>query len=1008
MPNTKADNCKNIMCKAGLYTRKNSSNWLLQHHPDKGAKATSLNIGSVATCMKDKIFCKKEPVKNSIKATYLTPNKTVKAKKSTKANNDANANASLSRVFHRVHQSSLSRDNNPEEPIASAYKPNNRQLECVRQVSNWSKITAANRFNKSRFDIAGTDKLIPIASPKLEAMLQNIAAIDANDKALYGKTFKHFIFSDIKFLGYGAKIISAAFIARGFRPVLRFEKSRIVVDVPTGTGDNFAVLSSTALWNSPFKHKLKKELLDMFNKRPDNVFGQNCRFIILDSGFKEGIDLFDIRYVHLFEPLMTEADMTQALGRATRLCGQKGLDFVPNVGWPLNVYKYSQSIPEQVQDEFKAKTLFEIALQLKGLDTRLHNISKAIKDVSILSAVDQPLTESIHKSGLMPRLVVKSPSAKQNSTSMEITRNTIDMTEALTRANLSKHLALENKPTSMLAIKNVASNDFDSLEAIADTVTKSLDPCLDCYSAAIVPFSPSRLTSTKITPTVVMESNQLVIIPSISSVGLGVGVGVGNDKNKVFTTKGQPSKWYDLRHYIINTFGKMAWPDQKIENKCIDKPSKPVELKKNTKEYIVPPKQKTLPQLKLVDYTPTQEFISQYFTVESPIKGMLLWHSVGTGKTCSAIALASTQFEPAGYSIIWVTRHTLKADIWKNIFEQVCHKTIAEEVRAGKLAPEDADKRQKRLAQQWIPPMSYRQFSNVVQGKNPIYEVLKKRNGKLDPLKKTLIIIDEAHKLYSSDFKGAEKPDVPAFMAALQNSYAVSGKESARVLLMTATPYNESPMELMMLLNLCRVKEAALPTELSKFVELYMDNKGNFTKEGLKMYMDSIAGQISYLNREADPSQFAQPIFADVVVPISTFDLVNPEDNEEVMELKHEMVDLVNEKRSLEDEVIPLLQRQIALFGPAQESKLAECNDIHKGKAKDLKDCIKRVTVRYKDGLKLEERNMRDAIKRVEKIDKDLIKLQKKTVTLTKKMKKKGLSALTQQAQLETRCKIGL
>jgi superfamily II DNA or RNA helicase len=387
---------------------------------------------------------------------------------------------------------------------------------------------------------------------------------------------------------------------------------------------------------------------------------------------------------------------------------------------------------------------------------------------------------------------------------------------------------------------------------------------------------------------------------------------------------------------------------------------------------------------------------------------MLLWHSVGTGKTCSAIALASTQFEPAGYSIIWVTRHTLKADIWKNIFEQVCHKTIAEEIRAGKLAPEDVEKRQKRLAQQWIPPMSYRQFSNVVQGKNPIYEVLKKRNGKLDPLKKTLIIIDEAHKLYSSDFKGAEKPDVPAFMAALQNSYAVSGQESARVLLMTATPYNESPMELMMLLNLCRVKEAALPTELSKFVELYMDSKGNFTKEGLKMYMNAIAGQISYLNREADPSQFAQPIFADVVVPISTFDSVNPEDNEEIIELKQEMVELVNEKRALENEVIPLLQRQIALFGPAQESKLTECNDIHKGKAKDLKDCIKRVTVRYKDGLKLEERNMREAIKRVEKIDKDLIKLQKKSVTLTKKMKKKGISALTQQAQLETRCKIGL
>jgi len=304
--------------------------------------------------------------------------------------------------------------------------------------------------------------------------------------------------------------------------------------------------------------------------------------------------------------------------------------------------------------------------------------------------------------------------------------------------------------------------------------------------------------------------------------------------------------------------------------------------------------------------------------------------------------------------------------------------------------------------------MSYRQFSNLVQGKNPLYEVLKKRNGKSDPLKKTLIIIDEAHKLYSSDFKGAEKPDVPAFMAALQNSYSVSGQDSARVLLMTATPYNESPMELMMLLNLCRVKSEALPTEISLFVEKYMDSTGNFTKEGLKSYMDAIAGQISYLNREADPSQFAQPIFADIVVPISTFDSVTPGDNDEILRIKQDMAGLLNEKKTLEEEVIVHLQQQIGLMAPTQEAKLKECDDLFKGQAKDLKACVKRVTVRYKDGLKLEERNLREAIKRVEKIDKEYAKLKKQTVTVTKKMKKKGISALTQQAQLETRCKIGI
>ena len=1065
------------MCHLGLHNKKEASKWLIEHHPDQGGKATSVDVGRIATCMKQREFCtrKQRRIKNgsvgSVKPVTTAAASGIVApppslapwtwnpswgSKTRKNKNirDAGEKNSVNRIFQRVHRVSSRRDNVPEaEKVVAAYKPSARQLDCVRQVSNWSKIGPANRFDKTRFDNKATDKLIPIASPKLEAMLQNIAALDANDMALHGKKFKHFIFSDIKMMGYGAKIISAAFITRGLKPVLRFNKSKIVLDVPKGDGDKFAVLSSTPLWDSPFTHKLKKEVLDMYNKRPDNVYGETCRFIILDSGFKEGIDLFDVRYVHLFEPLMTEADMTQALGRATRLCGQKGLDFVPNAGWPLNVYKYSQSIPEQLQGPLKAKNLFEIALQLKGLDTRLHSISKAIKDVSILAAVDQPLTDEIHKSGLIPRIVVKKMTAAEEkkaesesgltgkgtvrslpiTISMELTQTVTDMTHTLARTNMaalldkfekagskgqgnpSAHFRLDDKNTPLqkflLEDKVRTNENVNTLEAIADSdpsTSVASSPCTS-MSGAIVPFYPSRHATSKIIPTVVMETGALVVrVPTkIATASVPKTIALLHDKVGS-PSKQRPTSWFDLRRYVLEKYATMAWPVQQVINKCIDKPGPPVVLKKDPKDYIVEPKRKTLPLLKLVDYTPTQEFISSYFTAASSIKGMLLWHSVGTGKTCSAIALASSQFEPEGYSIIWVTRHTLKADIWKNVFDFVCHKTIAQEVREGKLAPEDVEKRQRRMGQQWIPPMSYRQFSNIVQGKNPIYEVLKKRNGKADPLKKTLIIIDEAHKLYSADFKGAEKPDVPAFMKALQNSYKVSGPDSARVLLMTATPYNESPMELMKLLNLCREEKDHLPEEMPKFIEKYMDATGNFTQDGLLSYMNAIAGQISYLNREADPSQFAQPIFADIVVPISTYDDVNPGDNKEITEINADIEELVNEKRKLEEEVIPHLQAQVNMFGPAMDTKLAECQKQFVGKPKDLKACLARVNKTYKDALKLEERNLKNSIKRVDVIEKKFGVLKKKTASITKKLKKSGTASLTQQAQLETRCKIGV
>ena len=160
--------------------------------------------------------------------------------------------------------------------------------------------------------------------------------------------------------------------------------------------------------------------------------------------------------------------------------------------------------------------------------------------------------------------------------------------------------------------------------------------------------------------------------------------------------------------------------------------------------------------------------------------------------------------------------------------------------------------------------------------------------------------------------------------------------------------------------------------------------------------------------RESDPSQFAQPIFADIIVPISTYDSVSTEGSNELLDVKKELAELLDEKTKLEDEVIPHLQEQIKLFGPALEAKLLECQQKFAGKAKDLKDCSNRVTKKYKEGLKLEESNLKMSIKRVSVIEKDFSKLEKKVKKMTVKLRKTGVSSLTQQAQLETRCKIGI
>jgi hypothetical protein len=144
-----------------------------------------------------------------------------------------------------------------------------------------------------------------------------------------------------------------------------------------------------------------------------------------------------------------------------------------------------------------------------------------------------------------------------------------------------------------------------------------------------------------------------------------------------------------------------------------------------------------------------------------------------------------------------------------------------------------------------------------------------KENGEADPLRKTLLIIDEAHKLYGGgDLSSIERPDMVALHESLMKSYAISGDDSVRLLLMTATPITESPMELIQLINLCKPIDEQMPHTFESFSSHYLDNEGHFTNKGQHEYLDNIAGHISYLNREKDARQFAQPIVKRVMVPI--------------------------------------------------------------------------------------------------------------------------------------------
>ena len=610
---------------------------------------------------------------------------------------------------------------------------------CIKEHGNWgSKLTKELRMDNTEYNPIKVKEVLAIASPKLNKLIETIHELDAKDLKKHGKLFKHFIYSDIK-SAYGAKLMASILQSDGFHHAYRLKKTTrgmsFALDLKKENKNNtFAILTSVAFYEKPIGVQFRRELLKTYNQRPSNSYGENIRIIVLDSGFREGVDLFDVKYVHLMESITTLNDQKQAIGRATRFCGQKGLNFDSVKGWPLHVYRYETTVPEDIKKHLEkdlpsitpADDFFQMFLRYSNIDPKKIAFANELERVVIANAADKEYTKNIH--------------------------------------------------------------DFK----------------------------------------------------------------IGGSKSNYH------------------------WPPVKVENLCVDPPSTAVQ---DGKPAAAP----------LVTFSPTQDFVRENFTPKNPNHGMLLFHSVGTGKTCTAIATASSTFEQDDYTILYVTRYTLKPDVWKNMFDQVCSVVVQAYLKSGKTLPEAQAAKLRLISKKWIEPLSYRQLSNMLDGKNKFSDKLYEYNGRTDPLHKTLLIIDEAHKLFAADVEGQEKADIDVIRKSLNNSYEKSGKESVKVLMMTATPYTSDAMDMIRLMNL--IMKNKFPEEFEEFSKTYLDDQGKFSEEGLNKFNKEMTGMVSYLNREKDIRSFAYPIFKEIRVPMSDYGFMN------------EMYQYVNYKAKLNGQV---------------------------------------------------------------------------------------------------------
>jgi hypothetical protein len=783
---------------------------------------------------------------------------------------------------------------------------------CIRKTSNTARISRKFLIDSKEFN---PEIYLETSSSKYSKLVDTIRALDAYDMATHGTKFKHFIFTDIREAAYGAKAIAgflaaagfdfrmkhmARMIRRGGKMVPTKQGSTQLEEKPGvyGGSNSFAMLQSLPLWTTPLPVDTKKRILTVYNSRPDNIHGELLRIIILDSKFKEGIDLFDVKYVHLMEPAIASSDLKQAVGRATRFCGQRGLHFIPQRGWRLQVYVYKTQLPQRPPFEIPRKTplvgaalqkatnamfarargsgkqiiesvdAHDLMLAHSGLDLALLNTTKELTILAILTAVDYDLNYKINNFAAEPAVLETLEEAdavlEQSGGARPVNIYEIqDLTPEIMDKCVRRRSALF--PFTKARMMYIARSMGIRIpkNAKREWYCHTLQTHPEFYEALVSRKTPPRLTATSPDTPRAPPPSLGSVISSKSRSRSPVETPAENiayerlrelfpppefESGRSSTPKKLDASkdFTEFQAQIRDLYSKFAWQSPIVENGC-------------TSSAIVAPGSP-------VSFTRTQDFVRHYLTPESPFKGLLAWHSVGTGKTCMAVAAATTEFEKAGYTILWVTRNALMADVYKNIFGAVCSIPIADAVRRGDTIPADRSAQLRMLGRQWIKPISYKMFQNALEKKNDLGRQLWK-NGGTDPLRKTFLVIDEIHKLKDGDLSAAEFAEFSVIQDFIHKSYAVSGAESVRPLLMTATPISDAPGELFEILNTLIPKPDRRFMDFSTFRTRFTHPNGEINSDGRDYFQTKAKGLISYLNREYDPTTFAQPEFHTITVP---------------------------------------------------------------------------------------------------------------------------------------------
>jgi superfamily II DNA or RNA helicase len=264
-----------------------------------------------------------------------------------------------------------------------------------------------------------------------------------------------------------------------------------------------------------------------------------------------------------------------------------------------------------------------------------------------------------------------------------------------------------------------------------------------------------------------------------------------------------------------------------------------------------------------------QAMLSNIINPNTPYKGMLIFHGLGSGKTCTGVAIAEKfkkQVHKYNTKVHILVSGPLIKESWKHHLIKCTSDTyLAQQDKSVYINEQEKNRIKKNAishALQYYKFMSYRSFYKRVLGEKIVdkkeikgekvkVSYRKTEEGEFERdisvnriynLNNSLIIIDEAHNLTGNAYGDALK-------------YIIKNSINLKVVLLTATPMKNLADDIIELINFIRPIDS--PMVRDKIFNSHKNYLMDFKSSGRDYLKKMIKGYVSHV-RGADPLTYAK------------------------------------------------------------------------------------------------------------------------------------------------------